>query len=61
MIKNKKIHQALRRRGYVNAEIIGLNDHIERLTKLKKQFENEKKVLDFVLNDWDDFSNKTNS
>ena len=57
MIKTKKIHQAIRRRGYVNSEIIGLKNHIEHLSKLLNKFENEKKVLDFVLNDWDQFQN----
>ena len=61
MEKTKEIHKALKRRGYINAEIIGLNNHIERLTKLLKTFENEKKLLNFELHSWDIFSNKTNS
>ena len=59
MKKNIEIHNALKRRGYVNAEIIGLNNHIERLTNLKNNFEKEKKILDFELIEWDKFSNKT--
>jgi len=55
MKTTKAIHQALRRRGYVASEIIGLKNHIEQLSKLLHKFENEKKVLDFALNDWDQF------
>ena len=61
MEKTKEIHKALKRRGYINAEIISLNNHIERLTKLVNTLENEKKLLNFELNTWDIFSNKTNS
>ena len=56
MKKTKEIHKALKRRGYIKAEIIGLNNHIERLTKLVNTFENERKVLDFELHSWDKFS-----
>ena len=61
MEKTKEIHKALKRRGYINSEMIGLKDHIERLTKVVNSFENEKKILDFELHSWDIFSNKTNS
>ena len=61
MEKTKEIHKALKRRGYINSEMIGLKNHIERLSKLLKNFENERKVLDFELHSWDIFSNKTNS
>ena len=61
MEKTKEIHKALKRLGYINSEMIGLKNHIERLSKLLKNFENEKKILDFELHSWDIFSNKTNS
>ena len=47
MEKTKEIHKALKRRGYINSEMIGLKNHIERLSKLLKNFENEKNILLF--------------
>lgn len=61
MKKTKEIHKALKRRKFVNAEINDIKKAINRLTKIVNTFENEKKVLDFELHNWDIFSNKTNS
>lgn len=59
MKKTKEIQKALRRRGYINSEIIGIKNHIERLTETQNKLENEKKILNFELHSWDIFSNKT--
>ena len=61
MKKTKEIHKALKRRKFVNTEINDIKEAIYRLTKIVNTFENEKKVLDFELHNWDIFSNKTNS
>ena len=61
MKKTKEIHKALKRRKFVNAEINDIKEAIDRLTKIVNTFENERKVLDFELHNWDIFSNKTNS
>ena len=61
MEKTKEIHKALKRRKFVNTEINDIKGAIDRLTKMVNTFENERKVLDFELQNWDIFSNKTNS
>ena len=61
MEKTKEIHNALRRRKFINIEIIDTKESIDRLTKIVNDFENEKKLLNFELHSWDIFSNKTNS
>ena len=61
MEKTKEIHKALKRRKFINAEINDIKEEIYRLTKIVNTFENERKVLDFELHNWDIFSNKTNS
>ncbi|MBC7524818.1 MAG: hypothetical protein H7239_10300 [Flavobacterium sp.] len=53
MEKTKEIHKALKRRGFINAEINGIKEAIDKLTKILNGFENEKKVLNFELHNWD--------
>jgi len=61
MEKTKEIHNALKRRKFVNEEINDIKEAIDRLTKIVNGFEKEKKLLNFELHSWDAFSNKTNS
>ena len=53
MEKTKEIHKALKRRSFINAEINSVKESIDRLTKIVNGFENEKKVLNFELHNWD--------
>jgi len=59
MKKTKEIHKSLKRRIFVNEEINDIKEAIDRLTKIVNTFENEKKILDFELHNWDIFYNKT--
>lgn len=60
MKKTKKIHKALRRRGYITSEIIGIKNHLERLSETLRKLENEKKLLDTELENWDKFKDGNN-
>lgn len=51
-MKTKEIHNALKRRRFVNYEI----DSIKEAIKILKELENEKKILDFELHSWDIFT-----
>jgi hypothetical protein len=59
MKKTEEIDKALKRREFVNKEINKAKSSIDQLTRILNSFENEIKILDFELHNWDIFSKKT--